>query len=369
MTGSKTSHFNRAAALAFLLAAVALAGPDWVMFVGQVNGPVKTTRGSDLSCFALKKYPGLFWSEGYYHHLNFPDGSMITVSIGFNRTEVNVAFVYGRPGLKPFHDFMVADLEEAKFDDQGFGFALAKNRVRLEGNQYHLDLEFGKVKARIEYEIMSPGYTYGDGLVRYPDGKSYAYYSLPIPWAKVRVHAVLDGKAYELEGSGNMNHDAAVLFPAYTPLNWQVFWFFGGDHALAIADYFAHPKFGRTLVQRLVFMDQAGSMFTSTSFALKWDDWTTAPGIPFRYPRHYSLIAEGGGAKIEVEARLREILLLEDLYSNLPSYLKLIVEHLTRNAWTMDGWADYTATYSHDGKTDNYRGRGILRWSNLEEEK
>ena len=353
------------AALAFSVSAA----DQWKIFSGQVNGPVKNPGGTDLKAFALKRFPGLFWAEGYYHHLNFPDGSMITVSIGFNKSDVNLAFVYARPGRKPFHDFIITDVDDAKFDPKGFGLAIGKNRVRLDGNHYYLDLELEKVKARLAYEIASPSYTYGDGMVRYPDGKSFAYYSLPIPWAKVHARAEFDGKVAELDGSGNMNHDAAVIFPAYMPSNQQTFWFFGPDHALAVTDFYTHPEFGRVPVQRLVFVSKEGGMFTSTNFPLKWDDWVLAKGIPFRYPRHYTLSAEGQGAKLQVEVHMQEALLLEDLYSNLPAALRLVAERLTRNGWTFESWSTYTITYSSQGQTRTYQGRGITRWMDLEEDR
>jgi hypothetical protein len=361
--------FARALMLALLLAAMTAAAGDWVIFKGQVDGPGKDPGQLDPAAFAFKHYPGIFWSDIYYHHLNFPDGSMITVQIAFNRSDVNIAFVYGKPGMKPFTDFVITDFKDAKFDARGFGFTVGKNRVRLEGNQYQLDLDFGKTKAAIAWDIVGPSYTYGDGMVRYPDGESYSFYTLPISWAKARVKAVLDGKEVNLTGAGMMNHDASSIFPAYTPSNWQVFWFFGTDHALAVTDFYTHDKFGRQLTQRLVFVDAAGHEFTSTSFELKWDDWVVEKDIPFRYPRHYSFRAEGGGARLEGEVRMGEVLLREDLYSNLPATLRLIAEQLTQNGWTLDSWSDYTLSYTHDGRTDTYHGRGVARWTDLEEEK
>jgi hypothetical protein len=359
----------RLVSVTFTLAFVALASDEWVIFKGQVNGPVESSGGINLSSFALKRYPGFFWTEGYYHHMNFPDGSMITVSIGFNRSEANIAFIYGRPGMKPFNDYIIKDFDDDQFDDTGFGFTIDKNRVRLDGNKYTLKIELPKTRAKIEYDILGSSYTYGDGMVRYPDGDTFMFYSLPVSWARVQVDAVLDGRKYKLEGSGNMNHDAGVIFPAYIPYKWQVFWFFGEDHALAVTDHYTHHKFGKQLTQRLVFIDKEGRMFTSTSFILNWDNWVDAEGIPFRYPRDYTLIAEGLGAKLEVEVRMKEVLLLEDLYSNLPKYLRIIAERFTPNGWTMDSWSDYIITYRHEGQTDTYQGRGIVRWMDLEEEK
>lgn len=369
MTRTGTRIFRCAVTIITLLAAVALAADEWAIFSGQVNGPVAKPAGIDLSSFTLKNYPGLYWSEGYYHHMNFPDGSMITISIGFNRREVNYAFVYGKPGMKPYRDYIITKIAEAKFDERGFGFSIGQNRVRLEGRKYTMDINLPKTRAKIEFNIVGPSYTYGDGMVRYPDKDSFTYYSLPISWAKVHVNAVLDGKEYKLDGSGNMNHDAGVLFPTYTPYNWQVFWFFGDDHALAVTDFFIHRKFGGKLTERLVFVDKEGRMFTSTDFPFKWDSWEDAKGVPFRYPRHYFLNAEGQGARLEVDARMREILLIEDLYSNLPTYMKVAAQRLTRNVWTADYWADYTLTYSHNGRKDTFKGRGIVRWTNLENEK
>jgi len=357
----------RVFAIALLAAVACLAADDWSIFKGQVNGPMKAPGGIDLSSFALKKYPGLFWTEGYYHHMNFPDGSMVTISIGFNRSEASIAFVYGKPGMEPFNDYIITDFDDAEFDEKGFGYAIGKNRVRLDGNKYVINLDLPKTKVKIVYDIIGPSYTYGDGMVRYPDGDTFMFYNLPISRARVRVEAVLDGREYKLTGSGNMNHDAGVIFPTYIPSNWQVFWFFGKDHTIAVTDHFTHEKFGKKLTQRLVFVDKEGRMFTSTSFQLKWYDWADAEGIPFRYPKNYTLIAEGGGARLEMEVKMKEILLMEDLFSNLPTYLRIIAERLTRNGWTMDSWSEYTLTYTHDGRTDTYRGLGIARWMDLEQ--
>lgn len=359
---------SRAAAIALLLAAVTALAGDWAIFKGQVDGPVKDPH-LDPAAFALKHYPGIFWSDIYYHHLNAPDGSMITVQIAFNRSEVNIAFVYAKPGMKPYSDYIITDFKDTKFDPQGFGFTIGKSRVRLEGNKYQLDLELPKTKAKIVYDIVGPSCTFGDGMVRYPDGDSYTFYTFPITWAKAHAQATLDGKEITLEGTADMNHDASSILPVYTPSNWQAFWFFGPDHTLAVADFFSHEKFGRQLVQRLAFVDQAGHEFTSTHFELKWDDWVDEKDIPFRYPRHYTLRAEGGGAKLEGEIKMQEVLLREDLFSNLPSTIRLVAEKLTRNGWTLDNWSEYTLSYTHDGKTDVYRGRGIVRWTDLEQEK
>jgi hypothetical protein len=359
----------RALALTFLLASAAMAAGDWIIFKGQTDGPVAKPAGIDLESFRQKKYPGMFWSEGYYHHLNFPDGSMITISIGFNRSEINYAFVYAKPGLAPYKDYIITKIDEAQFDDKGFGFTVGHNRVKLEGNKYTMEVALPKTKGKIEFEIVAPSYTYGDGMIRYPDDDTIMYYSLPIPWAKVKVDLMLDGKPCKLEGSGNMNHDSGVMFPAYTPTQWQVTWFFGPDHALIVTDYFAHPKFDNKLTQRLVFMDKNGRMFTSTAFPMKWDDWVDAKGAPLRYPRHYTLTAEGGGEKLEVEIKMADVLLVADLYSNLPAYMRIVAERLTKNCWTVDSWADYTVTYHHDGAAETYQGRGIMRWTDLEEER
>ncbi len=355
--------------LALLLAATTSMAGDWSIFKGQVDGPVAEPGGVDPAAFALRKTSGLTWTEGYYHHMNFPDGSMITISIGFNRLEANIAFVYGKPGMKPFNDFVIADVDEAKFDAEGFGYAIGKNRVKLDGNKYTVEINLDKTKALIVYEIIGPSHDFGDSMVRYPDGDTFMFYNLPISWAKVKVEATLDGKELKLEGSGNMNHDAGEIFPTYVPSNWQVFWCFGDDHTIAVTDHFTHAKFGRRLTQRLTFVDQSGRMFTSTSFDLKWSDWVDAEGIPFRYPKNYVLVAEGGGATLKMEVKMDQVLLLEDLYSNLPLYLRLIAEQLTPNGWTLDSWSEYTLTYSHDDQTEVYKGRGVVRYMDLEEEK
>jgi hypothetical protein len=365
----RTKLAGRVFSLLLLLAAASFAADEWVKFKGQVNGPVAGPSGTDLETFRLKHYPGLFWTEGYYHHMNFPDGSMITVSIGFNRSEASLAFVYGKPGMKPVNDYIIVDFDEARFDEQGFGYTFGKNRVRLDEDKYRLDIELEKVKVRITYDILAPSYCYGDGMVRYPDGHTYMYYSLPIPRARAHAKGVIAGKEYDLSGWGNMNHDAGDIFPTSIPYNWQVFWFFGEDHSLAVTDHYTHDKFGRVRIQRLVFVDRDGRMFTSIEYPFSWDDWVDADGIRFRYPRHYELTSEAGGEKLHVEATMRESLLLEDLYSNLPSFLRAIAERLTPNGWTMDSWSEYTITYSHGGKTDTYQGKGIVRWMNLEERK
>jgi hypothetical protein len=182
------------------------------------------------------------------------------------------------------------------------------------------------------------------------------------------VDAVFGGKEVKLTGSGNMNHDAGEIFPTYTPSHWQVFWFFGEDHALAVTDHFTHEKFGKQLTQRLVFATKDGRMFTSTSFELKWDDWEDGKGIPFRYPRRFTLGAEGGGARLEGEVKMNEVLLLEDLYSNLPDFLRAVVEYITPNGYTIDYWADYTLTYRQDDRTETFQGRGVARYTHLVEE-
>ena len=357
---------GRAVVVALALAAVA-ASDQWVIFKGQVNGPAKT-RGIDLETFRSRPYPGRFWEDGYYHYLVFPDRSVITVSASFNRSEANLAFVYAKPGVKPLKSYVITDVEEAQFDDQGFGFVIGKNRVRLEGSRYTLDLDLDRTRAKIEYDLIGPSYTYGDGMVRYPDGDTFMYYSMPIPWARVHVQAVLDGKEYALDGYGNMNHDAGSMFAAYNPWNWQVFYLFGEDHALVVADHFTHEKFGRALIQRLVFVDKTGRVFTSTSYPLHWDDWAEAKGVPFRYPRHYLLKAEGQGASLSAEVKARETVLQEDLFSNLPGYMRLVAKRLIENVWTVDSWSDYTITYRHEGAAETYQGRGVVRWTNLEEE-
>ncbi len=353
--------------LAAALSAAALGAGDWSMFAGQKNGPAGPGK-LDLAAFAHHRYPGIYWSEVYYHQMNFPDESMITVQVGLNVKDATIVFAYCRPGQKPYTEFLVQDVGEARFDGRGFGITIGDNRIWLAGNKYHLHLAFGKIAADITYDILGPSVFFGDGMLRYPDGKSFTNYSFPISWARVRAHAVVDGQAHDLEGHGSMNHDVGVLSPFYTPANWQAFWFYGDDHALVVADFYTNPEFGSVLCQRLAFVDKNGDVFTSTSFPMKWDDWVDAPGIPFRYPRHYSLRADGGGVTLTAEIKGRDLLLLEDLYSNLPPLLKTVAKRITKNGWTADLWSDYELSYIHDGRTDTYRGRGITRWTDRKKE-
>lgn len=365
----RTRALARRALPLALIAAAALAADNFRVFAGQVNGPVRPPGKTDLASFAHRRYPGLYWSEVYYHEMSFPDETMITVQLGLNPKDATIVFAYCKPGAKPFTEYLVVDVDEARFDSQGFGVTIGESRVWLAGDKYHLSLDFGRVKARITYEILSPSYSFGDSMLRYPDGRSFTSYSFPIPWARVKGQATIAGEERDLEGFGSMNHDAGVLSPIYTPNNWQAFWFYGPDHALMIADFYTNQTFGHVLVQRLLFVDKDGNMFSSTDFTLKWDDWVDAKDIPFRYPRHYSLTAEGGGAKLSAEIKARDVLILEDLYSNLPAALRVIAKQITRNGWTADYWSDYDLTYTHDGHTDTYHGRGITRWTDLEKEK
>jgi len=352
----------------FLLLMPATASDGWVLFKGQANGPVKSPDGNDLSLFAHKKYPGLYWSELYYHQMTFSDGSVMTAQLGFNAREASVVMAFAKAGAEPFTDYWVMDFDDVKFDGRGFGFSFGGNRVRLDGKKYQLDLETGKVKAKLVFDILSPGVTFGDGMVRYPDGKSFAYYSFPIPWAKVRGRATIQGREYDLEGFGNMNHDIQSLSPLYLPANWQAFWFFGEDHALMIADFYVNKKFGELLTQRLVFVDREGGMFSSTNFPVKWDQWAELKGSGFPYPRHYNLSAEGGGARLEAEVNNCEVILSKDLFSNLPAALRPVARQITRNGWTVDCWSGYTLTYRQQGKISTYQGLGMVRWTNEEAE-
>jgi hypothetical protein len=351
-----------------VLAWAAPAKDEWVMFQGQVNGPVTTTTADPLDAFRHKQLKGVFWGEGYYHHMNFPDGSMVTVSVGFDLTQASVIFVLGRPGQKAFRDYQFIANDQVKFDADGFGMTVGGNRLWLKGDKYFMHVELERVKADISYEILAPAAVYGDGKVVYPDGKYYSIYTLPIPWARAKVEAVCDGKKYSLQGFGNMNRDNQVLSPVDFQARWRVFWFFGDDHALAVTDYNTHQDYGSKLVQRLVFAEPGGRMFVSTSYDLTWDDWEEVPEIRFRFPRHYSLHAEGGGAVLAADVRVSELILKEDLYSNLPSSLEL-AKHFFRNGWTFDSWCDYTLTYTRDKTTRSFKGRGVGRWMNLEEEK
>jgi len=355
------------AVIFLLLGSAAFAADGWVMFKGQVNGPVRNPAGIDLSSFQHRRYPGIFWSEAYYHQMIFSDGSVITVQFTFNVLEATIIFAHAKSGTEPFTEFLVMDIDEVKFDDQGFGISMGRNRVWLDGKKYHLELDFNRVKARIDYDILGPSCSWGDGMIRYPDGKSFGYYVWPITRAKAGMKAGINGREYDLEGFGNMNHDAQSLSPLYAPANWQAFWFFGEDHALAIADFYTSKHFGEVLTQRLVFVDKQGNMFASSNFPIKWDDWAELKDIRFRYPRHYRLSAEGGGARLEVEAHNREYMLLKDLFGNLPGALRPVAKRFTRNGWTVDCMSDYILTYRVQGKTLTYKGLGMVRWTNLEE--
>ncbi len=350
-----------------MLAAAAPATDDWAVFRGQVDGPVAAPAADPLAAFRHRPLKGMFWAEGYYHHMNFPDGSMVTVSVGFDATQSTIIFVVGRPGQKPFHDYKTIANDQVRFDADGFGMTIGPNRLWLKGDKYFMHLETDRVKADIRYDILAPPYTYGDGMVKNPNGKVHGIYTLPIPWARVKVEAVCGGKSYQLQGFGNMNHDDQVRSPLYYQTQWRVFWFFGDDHALALAEFNEPAEFGNKLVQRLVFAENGGRMFTSTSYALTWDDWVEVPEHKFRYPRHYLLRARAGGAELTADVRVSELLLKEDLYSNLPPGFE-IARHFFKNGWTYDTWCDYTLTYTRDGTASTYRGRGVGRWMHLEEE-
>jgi len=342
---------------------------QWSIFPEQVDGPVTQPGEINLDLFQHRQWPGVFWAEYYYHHLNFPDGTMITVLVSFSPNDVTVIFVLGKPGANAFREFQFTRYNRVVFDEKGFGFSIGPSRFRLEGRRYSIDLKLEEVKAKITYDILGPGYGYGDGMVRYPDGKSFSCYYLPIPWARAHVEAVIEGREIRLDGYGTLNHDSQVLNPIHTPLRWRVFWFFGKDHALAVTEFTSHKEFGEELIQRLVFTDPEGGLFTSTRFPLEWDDWAYEKTIPFRfrYPQHYQLSAEGGGAQLEVEVRLGEMILKEDLYSNLPTAFRIIAKRITGNGWVYDWWGDYTIVHNHKGRSQSYQGCGVVRWMALEE--
>jgi len=339
---------------------------EWSIFPTQVNGPGPFKGGVDPALFRHEQIKNASWSEDYYHHLSFPDGTMMTVLIGFNNNEASVLFVLARPGAKIMREQETYKNKKVTWQDEGFGAAIGPNRMWLEGDKYHLELELGRVKARITYDPLAAGCAWGDGMVRYPDGKSFACYKLPIPWARVHVEAVVEGKEYRLDGLGNMSLDNQVLSIMHTPPRWRFFWFLGEDHALMLTEYNAQPQFGETLVQRLTFMDRAGA-FTSTAYELKWDDWVEEQKVAFRYPKHYALAAEAGGVQLTAEARAGELLLKEDLFSNLPAVVRTIAKTMTKNGWVYDWLGDYSIAVTREGRRETYSGRGVVRWMALEE--
>jgi hypothetical protein len=341
------------------------AGP-WNIFPTQVNGPAPFQAGVDPALFRHEQLKGGPWSEDFYHHLQFPDGTVMSALVGFNGGEASVLLVLAKPGMKMIREHETYKNKKVTWQEQGFGVTIGPNRMGLEGDKHQLELELGKVKARITYEPLARGFTYGDGMVRYPDGKSFACYRLPIPWAKVHVEAMVNGVEYRLDGLGNMNHDHQVLSIMDTPPRWRCWWLLGEDHALALTEFNPQPKFGETLVQRLVFMDRAGA-FTSTAYDLKWDDWVEEDKVAFRYPRRYTLAAEAGGVGLTAEMTARDLLVKEDLFSNLPAVVRTIAKTMTKNGWIYDWRGDYAIVVTREGRRETYCGRGVARWMALEE--
>ena len=354
-----------------VLAASAPARDDWVVFKGQVNGPVARPGGIDPDTFKFKNYPGKYLDEGYYHEMYFPDGTWVTMAYFFNRKEANGSIVVAKSGQEPFKDYFTVDLEELKLDQEGVGFSIGRdNRMRLSGNQYTVDFKTENADVKFTFDILGPSYVFGDCMVKFPDQETFFCYTFPITWARVRLQGVIGGKKYDLTGYGNMNHDGGEMWLPDNPPTWQHLRIYEQDFLFVVHDFINQPKFDEKKIQRLIFVDRQGHMFTSTSYSLKWDDWTRPrmKDISFRYPRHYVLKAEGGGEQLEVEFRAGDEIVLEDLFSNLSVSYRLFAMLLANNLWTVDNWAEYTLTYHHDGQADVYKGKGIITWISWEDD-
>src|SRR3990172_9774489 len=109
---------------------------DWSIFPTQVNGPAPFKSGVDPALFRHEQLKGGNWAEDYYHHMSFPDGTMMTVMIGFNANEASVLFVLARPGMKVMREQETYKNKKVTWQEQGFGATIGPNRMRLEGDKY-----------------------------------------------------------------------------------------------------------------------------------------------------------------------------------------------------------------------------------------
>ncbi|GEM_PF-2066293 len=349
------------------LIGLAVVAGEWRIFQGQKNGLVKEKLFTDVEAFRSKPLSGSNWANVWYHEMNLSGGTVICVSMGITEKEANGYLAVEGVGRESFSETFVINIKDVAIDPEGFGLRFGPHRIKLDGENYLISLNFENTRAEIRYHILAPSYNFGDSTVIFPDGKSYVIYNLPIPWAEVRVDLERYGKKERLSGWGSMNQDNAMLSAFKGNPRWRAFWFYDKEFGLDVVDFNPNDSFGDALVQRLVFADEKGRLFTSTNYELTWDDWVEVPDKNFRYPRHYKILAEAGEDKVEAEIKLEKVVLATDLFSNLSGVVSFIARHITKNGWTYDFWCSYTLTTTLDGETDVRKGSGAGRWVALEE--
>ena len=171
-----------------------LAAGEWRIFEGQKNGLAKERLSTDVEAFRSKPLPGSDWSETWYHEMNLEGQTMICVSVTINRKEASGYIMVAGTEREEFGEQFVVDIDDLKVDPDGFGLTFGENRIRLEGGEYLISLNLDKARAEIRYRILAPSCKFGQSTVWFPDGKSYIFHNLPIPWAEVEVDLEIDGK-------------------------------------------------------------------------------------------------------------------------------------------------------------------------------
>lgn len=353
-----------------LISLSVLAGPGRVSFPGQQDGPVSANPAYGPELYQVRPQNSSDYAETWYHEMQFDDRTMITVSASINNKEASVTTLVCTAGQPALGDITVVKRDQVVIGAQGFDLQIGPNRLRLVDNRhYKLSLGQDRVRGSFEFELMAPGWGFGQGKISWPDHQTSSIHLLPIPWAKVQAKLQVDGAAKNLTGGGQLNQDVLTVPLLKWPPAWRSIWIYDADFALNSVDYTAHADLGGSLVQRLVYATPDKVAFTSTAYDLTWTEMQKAADAPFFYPKKFHLSAVAGGMTIKGEFTMGDLILKKDLFSSLPRWQQEIAARLMPNGWSYDYWCPYQLEISGPGGTKKAGGQAVCRWVALEEKR
>ncbi len=331
-------------------------------FKGHTNGRVEGFDKTDVSMFRVQPMDSRYYTEAYFHEFQFEEQGIILIvnfqmhNLGFSRgyCDTYITFSDATSGLVVEKNEYSPD--EVKIDEQGFGISAGPSRIELKGNQYHVKYRGEQMQADLTYDILAPSFIQGDGKLVFDDN-DFVRFNFPIPWAKVTGTLTREGKTYQLDGVGSMNHDWQVLSPLKFMSDWRAFWMYGDDATIGIVMCSSSDMEGRWL-QRLMVAERGKILFSSHDFKYEELEMKPVPGGNVPCPKRFKIEAVHGDDSLTGEMTITSIREKKDVLDDTPLLMRKLASVFVDETWSYRFWMDFDFEYQSDGRTRQIKGRG-----------
>jgi hypothetical protein len=362
--------------LAGLVLLLGAAGPaDVTFFAGHQNGKVTGFDRLDLSMFKALTFDSRFYTEVWFHEMQFRDQNMIVIvniqlhNLGLSNKNADTYITVSSPELGLLFNKDSNGAKSVKIDPQGFGITAGKSRIELAGDVYKVRYQGKDIKADLIYHPLTGSYQQGNGKVVFGKTGDFVMHNFPIPWAKITGTLTVKGKEIKLDGMGSMNHDRQVLSPLRYMSRWRAFWFYTSDATIGMVRASA-PDLKGVWSQRLLVAEQGRLLFASHDYRL--EELDPAPvhnGGAVQLPRRFKVEAVAGDDYLRGEIKVTAIPEVKNVLADYPFLFRKLAEAVTDETWSYRFWCDFKFEFRQDGKTRAIMGKGTGNFVDMAEKK